>query len=112
MKWIYFYLTALILRIDLFWGTNKKQTKCAVPEISKAVCTYYNENLYYKNWKRFLEESSEMPVFRNIKEQHGVNLSVTTGSRLMLGRHLPAKLSMGKRNSNGERPAHENLLTK
>ena len=46
VKWLCLYLTALILRIDRFWGTDIKQIKrCAVPEISKAGPRQYNKNL-------------------------------------------------------------------
>ena len=57
-----------------------------------------------------------MVVFRHFKQQHGVYISVTTASHLMLkkilsfkrgvGRHLPVESSMGKRNSHIDKGLH------
>ena len=124
MKWLYFYLTVFILKTDLPYVTKIKPIKrCGIPEISKAGCTHYNKNLFYKNWERSLEESSEMAVFRHFEEQHEVYLSVTTGSHIMLEKksHVSKgkwkdtcllNQTWGKEIQHGERLPHENLLTK
>ena len=66
-------------------------------KISNTVwCTYYNDNLYYENWERRLEESSEMAVFRFLKQQHEVYISVASGSHLMLEKRIIFQKESGK----------------
>ena len=102
MKWLYFYLAALSLRIDLPWGTNIKQTKrWAVWETSKKgahiIIITSNKKLgKIVKWFFFRHFKQQHGVYRSSQRRCSIEKSVLKNSAKFTGKHLCQGLFFNK----------------